>query len=405
MTARPSSSALGCTAGVTALCQPPAPSAVAGATQQSGSKGGQAPGLSPPVGPYPQRPAEAACPAASREEAGREAVQGRQRVLSGCRAAGAGVAVVPPGAETGQQVPTKHRTVHLYLGILWAPGRGQVRPLTAPPSLPTLLSRTDLPRRAPRAGRSPSCQPLPVPQRRRARAAVPAAGAGFAAGYGAGPWPSVPSAPAPAASAGSRGALSAGSRPGRPCRHSGALSTRSPAEGSRAERGPPPSPGCEAGHGEGGSAWWNGPVPRPPAPAASAAPGSTGAGLSCGRAGQGTTRWSTRGGHGHGHGHGHPLPHRSPRYLCFSSALCTDLREKPPLIRTGATGRRRTPRPASPPSPPLTGRCPRPGGAARGRPRHSRARLRRGRARAGAGPPRAPAAPGTRRPAAAPGCW
>lgn len=30
--------------------------------------------------------------------------------------------------------------------------------------------------------------------------------------------------------------------------------------------------------------WWNGPDPRPAVPAASAAPGSTGAGLSCGRA-------------------------------------------------------------------------------------------------------------------------
>lgn len=192
---------------------------MAGATQQPGSEGDKhlaCPRLWALTLAAMRRPAEAACPAAGREKAGGQAVQGRQRVLSGCGAAGAGVAVVPPGAETRQQVPTEHRAIHLYLGILWAPGRGQVRPLTASPSLPTLLPLTYLPRRARRAGRSPGCQPLPVPQRRRARAAVPAAGAGSAAGDGAGPWPSVPSAPAPAASAGSRAAVSAEPRPGRP---------------------------------------------------------------------------------------------------------------------------------------------------------------------------------------------
>uniref|UniRef100_A0A8C5IN53 PRELI domain containing 1 n=1 Tax=Junco hyemalis TaxID=40217 RepID=A0A8C5IN53_JUNHY len=50
----------------------------------------------------------------------------------------------------------------------------------SPPSFPYL------PRRALRAGRSPGCQPVPVPHQ-RARAATPAAAAGSAAGPAAGP--------------------------------------------------------------------------------------------------------------------------------------------------------------------------------------------------------------------------
>lgn len=50
-------------------------------------------------------------------------MQERQQALSGCKATGTGVAVVPPSADTGQQVPSKHCnihcTIHFYLVILW----------------------------------------------------------------------------------------------------------------------------------------------------------------------------------------------------------------------------------------------------------------------------------------------
>lgn len=92
-----------------------------------------------PMAPYPGSHDEAGggcVSGSSRQGRGRQAVQERQQALSGRRAARAGVAVVPPSAEVGQQVPAEHRTVHLYLSILWAPGRAGGMLGQAPGSLP-----------------------------------------------------------------------------------------------------------------------------------------------------------------------------------------------------------------------------------------------------------------------------
>jgi len=104
-------------------------------------------GLSPPTASYPGSPDEAGrgCVSGSgRQGGGRQAAQGRQQAPSGRGDMGTGVAVVPPGAEAGQQVPSEHHPVHLYLRILWAAGRGWVRsprpPFPCPPRLPSLTS-------------------------------------------------------------------------------------------------------------------------------------------------------------------------------------------------------------------------------------------------------------------------
>lgn len=203
-------------------------------------------------------------------------MQGRQRAPSGCGAVGAGVAVVPPGAKAGQQVPAEHHTIHLYLGILWARGEGQVRPLATFSPLPTRVLSSFLPSsegseswdesrlsaraRSPSVGRSSnSSRRCRLRCRSRSRSLALRALSSCS-------W----------------------SLCGDPVSHERGLSWAAllPHRTSRAMPGlSPPSPGCEAEHGAGGSAWWNGTAPRPPEPAASAAPGSTGAELSCGRAG------------------------------------------------------------------------------------------------------------------------
>lgn len=124
-----------------------------------------------------------------------------------------------------------------------------------------------------------------------------------------------------------------------------------PAGGPQAATGlpRPPSPGCEAGHGAAGSAWWNGLAPRPRAPAASAAPGSTGAGLSCDRAGgRGNDTVVSPG----GRGAATPCPAAPSPGTCASPARCAPTcGKRPPVISTGATSGRHPP---ADPDPPLT---------------------------------------------------
>lgn len=314
-------------------------------------------------------------------------MQGRQRAPSGCGAVGAGVAVVPPGAKAGQQVPAEHHTIHLYLGILWARGEGQVRPLATFSPLPTRVLSSFLPSsegseswdesRLSARARSPSVGKSSNSSRRcrlrcRSRSRSLALRALSSCSW---------------------------SLCGDPVSHERGLSWAAllPHRTSRAMPGlSPPSPGCEAEHGAGGSAWWNGTAPRPAEPAASAAPGSTGAELSCGRAGGNNT--------GVSHREPRALPTPTPPLSPYPAIPVLLQRvvhrpaEETRVISTAATHRRH---PSTHPSirPALTGRCPRPGATARGRERRSRARPQPGRAGGGAG-----GAPGTRPPGAAPGC-
>lgn len=107
---------------------------------------------------------------------------------------------------------------------------------------------------------------------------------------------------------------------------------------------PPPSPGCEAGHGAGGSTWWNGTAPRPLVPAASAAPGSTGAGLSCGQAGGERHGGQPR----RGTGSTTPCPAAVPLrpHTCASPARCAATCGRDP----GDQHRRHRPPPSTHPS-------------------------------------------------------
>lgn len=85
----------------------------------------------PLAAPCPALPGVPRCPVPGRRGWQRhfhqEEVSGvRKAALSGPGPAGAGVAVVPPGAEGGQrrQLRAEHRALHIHLGLLCARQRG-----------------------------------------------------------------------------------------------------------------------------------------------------------------------------------------------------------------------------------------------------------------------------------------